>query len=103
MKFFGSIEVSGISRLVIDQTKVWVKEITRSGQIVWRVEHTTKRKPDRYIVGRIQHYIDNEEYRVWFHNETCNVEKMPTVTKFVAITYQTHKTAMPTIKTTEPI
>lgn len=103
MKFSGLFEVSGITRLVIDQSKVWLKEITKSGQIVWRLEHTTRRKPDRYILGRIQHYIDNEEFRVWFHNETCNVQKMPTQTDFVAITSQLRKSAPPMVKRVESI
>jgi hypothetical protein len=103
MKFSGLFEVSGISRLVIDQSRVWLKEITRSGQVVWRLEHTERRKPDRYILGRIQHYINDEEYRVWFHNETCNVQKLPTTTDFVAIVSQTRKSSPPFIKAIESI
>jgi hypothetical protein len=78
MEVTGTLELSGIERLVIDQKDVWLREITRTNQIVWRKEHTEKRKPHAKIVESIKGYVKSGRHHVWVHLNTVNVEHLPT-------------------------
>lgn len=77
MEVTGTIELSGIERLVIDQKDVWLREITRTNQIVWRKEHTEKRKPHDKIIESIKGYVKSGRHHVWVHLNTVNVEHLP--------------------------
>ena len=103
MKLFGAFEFSGVDRLVINNNIVWIRTQVRDGKLIWHREHTTRYKPDIAIISKIQRYLTDEEYRVWFHNGTCNVEKIPWEIDVVAVTVQPHKTTKHTIKKVELI
>jgi hypothetical protein len=77
MEVTGTIELSGIERLVIDQKDVWLREVTRTNQIVWRKEHTEKRRPHERMIQSIRGYISSGKHRVWVHLNTVNVEHLP--------------------------
>jgi hypothetical protein len=86
MEVTGTLELSGIERLVIDQKDVWLREITRTNQIVWKKEHTEKRKPHAKIVESIKGYVKSGRHHVWVHLNTVNVEHIPTDRATVHIT-----------------
>lgn len=76
MELSGTIEVSGITRLVIDCKDVWLKQTSKTGQFYWRKEHKEKRRSNDSIIQSIRGYVASPNHRVWIHNETVNVERL---------------------------
>jgi hypothetical protein len=99
MEITGTLELSGIERLIIDKKEIWIRQTTKSGQFVWQKmgdgTHKMKYRPHEKILRAIRGYVVGPRHRVWVHGDTVNVERRKT--KKIQILYGGHVIAEPDI------
>ena len=73
MKFETGIEVSGITRVMINKSQLWEKVCHAGGCTEWQLHEMPVYKSQEDMATWIKLMVFSGKYRAWVHGDTINI------------------------------